>query len=666
MTLQRFCWLHGMLVMLLLTSGLKAQVTVGSNNSPEKAALLDIKEKIDKTGGPTVDKGGLLLPRVNLEKKYQLYPFVREAGYNPSNYDNSTYNPDDMDPEYASEKLAHIGLIVYNLVADDENELCLGLNQWDGEKWNCFQEKMGNAIATITNCDSLNFYGQYQNKVSLNSSNYVTIPLLVTKSGAYTVTIMPDPDNGYYFTASGIFMTTGYYFITVPGAGTPIDYTPATGAGSDGDLMKIVFNGKPLSSCDPLYVKVEDSSKKPLYSMDCSKTKVRGVYKIDVPLDTDEHYIDMVLTVDAEALGATYIIETNTVDGIYFKAEGTLNNTSQPVKLLGYGVPNSMDDKVFTITSNSKKTVATCKATVYMCYTPKKILGIGYYNTNYGYYIQNSASLAVMNADINFGSLENSTVKVEKPFSYSYIKGETQGNIDGAGYINASALSTELAKNPDIVVLGFFVSFNANTIQQLTEYLNKGGVLVMFTEYYTSNAVSAEALFRNIFADSNITGGMKNARSAVYPLSSVNDEILNGPFGDARGKLWGEDASQTYVIQGLPAGDIYTYSGGSRLNATGANILPGVTMFRHKTLNLFWVGDGGFNSNLGPYYGNTYLDKGICPFTINSSMQPIPRVDYGESAMGNVNQTVYNSILFGNIMAWAIKQAEFNGINTVK
>lgn len=79
MTLQRFCWLHGMLVMLLLTSGLKAQVTVGSNNSPEKAALLDIKEKIDKTGGPTVDKGGLLLPRVNLEKKYQLYSFVRDA-----------------------------------------------------------------------------------------------------------------------------------------------------------------------------------------------------------------------------------------------------------------------------------------------------------------------------------------------------------------------------------------------------------------------------------------------------------------------------------------------------------------------------------------------------------------------------------------------------------
>ena len=83
MTLQRFCWLHGMLVMLLLTSGLKAQVTVGSNNSPEKAALLDIKEKIDKTGGPTVDKGGLLLPRVNLEKKYQLYPFVEKPDIIP-------------------------------------------------------------------------------------------------------------------------------------------------------------------------------------------------------------------------------------------------------------------------------------------------------------------------------------------------------------------------------------------------------------------------------------------------------------------------------------------------------------------------------------------------------------------------------------------------------
>lgn len=297
-----------------------SQVTIGLGESPEKYATLQVKDKAREVSasldGATADKGGILLPRVELQKRYQLLPFVAQDIV------------DANDQDYQDAKLVHTGLIVYNLTENDDEELCLGLNQWDGgEKWNCFQTKLGNATAILGNCDSLTFTGQYQSNVALTSANYMTMPLHVKKAGAYTITAAPSPDNGYYFTASGVFLTAGYYYLTIPGTGMPIDYTPVN---SEGDLIKISFNGNSLETCDPLRIKIEDSSKKPLYTMNCSSVSVKGVYKIDIPLD-NTNFIDITLNADIEAVGSTYTIETNTVDGIYFKDSGLITGISQPV-----------------------------------------------------------------------------------------------------------------------------------------------------------------------------------------------------------------------------------------------------------------------------------------------------------------------------------------------
>lgn len=632
----------------------QAQVTIGLSEAPQKYAILQVMDQIPNSDNETALTGGIVLPRVNLTKRYELLPFVAASrvGVNDTQYETI-------------EKPMHTGLIVYNVKEVVTEDLFVGLNQWDGEKWNGLQSHTPIAQASISNCDSISFAGEYQNKVALTYENVMKIPLRVTKPGSYTITATikqagaPTKDNNYYFIASGTFMSTGYYYLTIPGVGTPLQFTPDSNLG---DLVTIAINGNPLLTpgCEK-HIIVKDSSIKPLYTMNCSGIKVDGVYQINTELGED-NTITLYLTVDPSALGATYTIKTNTVDGISFSATAKLNNISEKVVLVGSGKPTSMTPKVMTITSNSTLDVSTCSVTIPIAYTSKKILGIGYYNNLTGYHINSSASLKVMNTPANFGLLPTSKVKVPVPFTYSYIQGpEGNNKIDGSGNIDETYLQQELDKKPDIVVVGFFLNYSPLTIDKLVKYLNQGGVLILFSEY--SYPPNVSFLFKTLFADQNINGPTTgvNGGGSLYRIASVNDEITNGPFGDVRGLLWGDDTSASLNMIGLPATDLTTYS---TATAVGGTSQAGITMFKHNKLNLFWVGDGGFVSNNNTatdIYGGGLSSGTSYPFAINASGQPIGRQNY--QAAGN---TVYNSVIFSNVMAWAMKQAQFSGINTAK
>lgn len=88
---------------------------------------------------------------------------------------------------------------------------------------------------------------------------------------------------------------------------------------------------------------------------------------------------------------------------------------------------------------------------------------------------------------------------------------------------------------------------------------------------------------------------------------------------------------------------------------------------RSSNLNFIWFGDGGFlsneNANGSPYPSNT-----IEPFVAPSSggFFPVQKAAYGYAGNGFAigGMQVQNSILFANMIAWAVKQAEFSGINT--
>ena len=118
---------------------LRAQVTVGSDIPPAKAAILEIKTEQSATDPTTVDNinnitsaiggGGLGLPRVKLEEKDQLKPFIASAT--------------------GPERLRHAGLMVYNInispntVTDLNKKFKLGVYVWDGAKWSLVGEGVG-------------------------------------------------------------------------------------------------------------------------------------------------------------------------------------------------------------------------------------------------------------------------------------------------------------------------------------------------------------------------------------------------------------------------------------------------------------------------------------------------------------------------------------------
>ncbi|MDR1884593.1 MAG: hypothetical protein LBR26_17740 [Prevotella sp.] len=100
----------------LFSFNLNAQVTIGLVNSPEEAALLQLKDQQPLPGSKeaTATTGGLLLPRVELNgtDDFTLIPTITlEQGKD------------------------HRGLLVYNVREEASLELKKGVYQWDGEKW---------------------------------------------------------------------------------------------------------------------------------------------------------------------------------------------------------------------------------------------------------------------------------------------------------------------------------------------------------------------------------------------------------------------------------------------------------------------------------------------------------------------------------------------------
>lgn len=669
--------------LFLLLNGvthISAQVSIGMNEESEKYATLQIKDKaIDRTGAldaATAEKGGLLLPRVELQKKKELFPFITQT---------------EIDADvaaYAKLKTLHTGLIVYNLIENDTEELCLGMNQWDGEQWQCFQEKIGNAIATVTDCNTIGFFGIYKDKESLNASNYMTVKLNVTKAGAYTITARagyssdPSKDNGYYFTTTGVFMTVGTYELTIPGAGTPLLFTPD---GELGDHMTITFNDKPLvdgsnNSC-PKRIIVENSAIKPAYKLDCRTVQVVGFGILDQEVmpstasSGQKAYIQVTLDVEATAEGATYEIKTNEVAGMSFYAKGKLTSASRQTITLepvGGSIPNATGEQSFVISTNSITSASTCNATVLVAYTKKKMLTLSDHWNSYGFgpgapsttpSNNSGGSRKLLMAPANFGTLSNSTVKVE---AIEIVSRGSTGSVGDCqtcpGFVYGNDLKT-LIETENIDIIQYSVRYHTDqaTTNVLIDFMKKGGVVIAMCDDLPNGTstglahTNARIMLRTLFGNTEINVASANASGALYKIRDINDEITNGPFGDLRGKWWGEDSSSSLAVTGIPEEEIIVYTTAEDYSQSGAPsgvFNGGLTMFRHKTLPFFYIGDGGFLA------ANNSSSDSACPFKINTTtFKPLPKSGYGRGVTARKVE-VYNSHLWANIMGWAVKEAQ--------
>ncbi len=120
---------------------IKAQVTIGSNAQPNRAALLDIKDKeMPGINNETATTGGLLLPRVSLVNSTTLEPFVALTDANWVNASTSKI------------KEKHVGLQVYNL--STSNDFVRGIYVWNGTHW----QKQDKAVDAYPQEENFFFY----------------------------------------------------------------------------------------------------------------------------------------------------------------------------------------------------------------------------------------------------------------------------------------------------------------------------------------------------------------------------------------------------------------------------------------------------------------------------------------------------------------------------
>ncbi|MBK5719589.1 hypothetical protein JGH11_01760 [Dysgonomonas sp. Marseille-P4677] len=105
------------IIFYFFVTTIDAQITIGSNIPPGKAAILDLKELSTSENEITASKG-LLLPRVGLLNIHSLAPLV---------------STDEED--YETLKISHKGLVVYNINVQENQNLTQGVYTWNGSKW---------------------------------------------------------------------------------------------------------------------------------------------------------------------------------------------------------------------------------------------------------------------------------------------------------------------------------------------------------------------------------------------------------------------------------------------------------------------------------------------------------------------------------------------------
>lgn len=614
-----------------------AQVTIGSGETPERGAGLQLKEWTEQSpDGNNLttlanSTKGLLFPKVLLKKYNELAPLYGEN-------DSST----------TQEKLKATGMVVYNVNPDAEG-LDEGFYFWNGYEWAPFGS--GSSIAEFEpiSCDNIRIFGTYTKGEPLApNANYISMEVNVTKKGSYVIVVTTDSNNGYYFSTSGTFLNTGKYTIILPGAGTPLN--------SGTDILKYIINNEPYTGMDACAKSITVEDKKPDYTFSCSTITVSTNLTVNTPSTTND-IIKMRITAPLSAAGATYVIETDEINGLSFSGEGIINGGTQIVTLYANGTPTISGNHTFTIRTNSTSSDATCTAEVTVVGRSMSVLILCWMSGTAGdrdlWGGTNDSNYASVRQMLTKGGLFNTTSSSLYPISAINVE---RLPTSAAGN-SASSPQTEVqsrlrsATPPDIVLLNFDYRPNNETVATLIQYVNNGGVLIYCSDH--DNETGASGVQRQ--------SRMKDMIDGVFDLSSPgvtitprNDyqnmmqllpgnPIVEGMYQDISGKYLGRDSGWNCMI------DKSTVPSDAYVLMRANDDHPRSIM--HKTKPFVWIGDGGVFSG---YPNSTSAVDYPCTADATTGLPVTTRTTAYWTQPG------YNAHFFANFMAWAIEYVQLH------
>ncbi|MDR2627732.1 MAG: hypothetical protein LBC40_06835 [Dysgonamonadaceae bacterium] len=206
------------LCLILCTANIQAQVSVGMETVPARAALLDLKtqEVVNPPGANddanvTSTWGGLLLPRVELKDTMTLEPFIPVT------------DPDWVNQATSRIKELHAGLMAYNLT--DNAFFKPGFYSWNGRRWiraGASSLTAGNGLSqtsgafllggTLTKPTTIN-HDQYSFSLSGSGAVDVETPVLLSGPLAYKY---GQPGNGKVLTSDASGTASWQNNVSIP------------------------------------------------------------------------------------------------------------------------------------------------------------------------------------------------------------------------------------------------------------------------------------------------------------------------------------------------------------------------------------------------------------------------------------------------------------------
>ena len=495
-------------------------------------------------------------------------------------------------------------------IASGTNSFNLTSNSDAGTRTNCMGIQITvQPIKYTVDCSQVVVNGVYKQDEAMTAANTVTIKANVQATGE--TTIRTNTVGGIYFTSGPLsFDTIGDRDIVLTAVGTPttpgvntftLDAVPGMVATCAFD---VTVTGQPVA-----------------YSLTCSTIVVNGTYAPNIAMNATN---TMTLSVNVQYPGA-YTISTNTVNGVTFSASGTFTLTgTQDVTLQASGTGVSGGTHRYTLSTNSAIGANTCNKNVEFIYRKINVLGLGGGAYQPGSASNTETSRALMQSVGNFGP--NGIVQVD---GITIFNGE---------YANDATLRNRINNNKiDVIVIGYNYTPNANSIAILTDFVkNKKGVLIHSQE---NDAPGAKNLINAIaFSASTTVSG--TGTTYVNPILNIDDPLLNGPFGDVRGKHGGSDVNNSYYVTGYSAE--FTSLSHQNNDSNRSWIL------KHNTLGYVYIGDSGWTAGSASNNSTT-----IWPAAITSGGAPLSKAYNG-------GVTVFNSFVYANTIAWAIKYVQEN------
>lgn len=302
-------------------------------------------------------------------------------------------------------------------------------------------------------------------------------------------------------------------------------------------------------------------------------------------------------------------------------AAGNFNNGTGNLTYTVIGTPTSTGTASFVV--NIGGSTCTVNFTVIAGFDLSKLkilsLGASPYSVDTG---SNGGLGIAMYSSNNFGP--SGTIKTINNWNV------TRRNVTSGGLTDLNTAGYKM------LIVGYAYDLSSNAeVTAVENFIDNGGVVLWFSE--TRGQYTVQMI--NSYAGGSITLGDWSDCTAI----NTNDGSLVGDFGDARGKIYGNDACIARDIRGGYNTNLIDIL--SRSVATNNPVA-----FKHRFSEFYWFGDGGTSVYIGsapPVNSNSY------PWLLDTNKKPVIG-QWGSPLKSNVS----NSVMMMNIIAKALKNAQ--------